>query len=182
MQIDGRVAAVTDGSRLGGAAAADFGTLVAPLIPQALRWASAMLQDPHRAEDVVQEAATRAWRRLDTLRDPAQPGPWFFAIVSNQCRSNIRRSSREALLARLWLYHQAPAPEPDIERTAVQSALLSLGFEHRRVLILHYYLDLTLEDVAKLTGTNVGTVKSRLHRGIAKLRVRLDPAGTWEDD
>ena len=68
-----------------------FEELLRPLIDPAYRFACVMLSDPAAAEDVVQEAAVKAWRKLDQLRDGYDPQPWFLGIVANQCRS-LRRA------------------------------------------------------------------------------------------
>jgi len=57
----------------------------------------------------------------------------------------------------------------------VRSALRKLSPEHREVLVLHYYLDLPLDEVAAIAGIPIGTVKSRINRGIAAMRLFFEP-------
>src|SRR3989442_7847088 len=64
-----------------------FDQLVGPLIDQAFRLAYGMLHDRQAAEDAVQEAAVRSWRKLNNLRPGTDMRPWFLAIVANQCRT-----------------------------------------------------------------------------------------------
>src|SRR5260221_9537209 len=70
---------------------AAFGNLLRPAIEPAARLAYGMLLDRTEAEDVVQEAAIKAWRRLGNLRAGADFAPWFLGIVANQCRT-VRRT------------------------------------------------------------------------------------------
>src|SRR5260370_26661820 len=65
--------------------------LLEPLVRPATRLAFAMLHDRSEAEDVFQEAALRAWRRLENLREGSAFQPWFMGIVANQCRE-VRRT------------------------------------------------------------------------------------------
>jgi RNA polymerase sigma-70 factor (ECF subfamily) len=95
-------------------------------------------------------------------------------IVANQCRS-VRR-------ARWWsvLKLAAPdVPDPDVEDVIVRGAdvrraLRQLPNDRLEALVLHYYLDLPLEEVAAVTGVPLGTVKSRIHRAIAQLRPAIE--------
>src|ERR1700681_2933632 len=69
---------------------AAFDELVGPLIDQAFRLAFGMLHDREGAEDAVQEAAVRSWKKLGNLRPGTEMRPWFLAIVANQCRTAAR--------------------------------------------------------------------------------------------
>lgn len=152
-----------------------FDDLVGPLIDQAFRLAVGMLHDRAAAEDAVQEAAVRAWRKLNHLRPGTSLRPWFLGIVANQCRTAIR--------GRWWSVLRVDNPdmlvgvgfEDSIVRGAdLRAALLRLAPDQREALVLHYYLDLPLEEIAAIAGVPLGTVKSRLSRGIAALRPHFE--------
>jgi RNA polymerase sigma-70 factor (ECF subfamily) len=138
------------------------------------RLAFGMLHNREAAEDAVQEAVLNVWRKLDRLRPGSRLQPWFLGIVANQCRS-VRR-------ARWWsvLKLAAPdVPDPDVEDVIVRGAdvrraLRQLPNDRLEALVLHYYLDLPLEEVAAVTGVPLGTVKSRIHRAIAQLRPAIE--------
>lgn len=154
---------------------AAFDELVGPLIGQAFRLAFGMLHDRGSAEDAVQDAAVRAWRKLSNLRPDAPLRPWFLAIVANQCRTAMR--GRWWSVVRVDRIEQSPAAdfEDRIVRGAdLRAALRKLAVDHREVLVLRYYLDLPLEEVAAITGVPVGTVKSRINRGLAAMRPHFD--------
>src|SRR6266849_6192382 len=69
-----------------------FATLIEPLLDPAFRLAAVMLADRGAAEDAVQEASIKAWRKLKQLRgDPGSLKPWFLSIVANECRMTRRR-------------------------------------------------------------------------------------------
>ena len=148
-----------------------FDELVGPHIDKAFRLAFGMLHDREAAEDAVQEATLRAWRKLGNLRPGTPMRPWFLGITANQCRTTLR--------GRWWSVLRLegqPAPsggtfEDRIVRGHdVRAALRKLPTDQREALVLHYYLDLPLHEVAAIAGIPVGTVKSRMNRGIAAMR------------
>ena len=153
-----------------------YDELVGPLLEQAFRLAYGMLHDRSAAEDAVQEAATRAWRKLDHLRDGTEMRPWFLAIVANQCRNTARGKWWSVLRLDKTPAASASDFEDQVATGAdLRHALRQLSPEHREVLVLHYYLDLPLDEVAKIAGLPLGTVKSRINRGVAALRSLLLP-------
>ena len=151
-----------------------FDLLVGPLIEPAYRLAFGMLHDREAAEDAVQEATFKAWTRLENVRPGWSIRPWFFGIVANQCRT-IRRGRWWSVvkIAAPWL--AMPSPEDQVVRGAdVRRALRALPADRLLVLVLHYYLHLSMEEVAAIVGAPVGTVKSRMHRAFAQLRPLVD--------
>jgi RNA polymerase sigma-70 factor (ECF subfamily) len=154
---------------------AAFDELVGPLVGQAFRLAFGMLHDRGSAEDAVQDAAVRAWRKLSNLRPDTPLRPWFLAIVANQCRTAMR--GRWWSVVRVDRIEQSAGTgfEDRIVRGAdLRAALRKLAVDHREVLVLRYYLDLPLEEVAAITGVPIGTVKSRINRGLAAMRPHFD--------
>src|SRR3989441_8678643 len=69
---------------------AAFTALLRPLLEPAYRLATGMLQDRQLAEDAGQEAAGKAWREINPLREGSERGPWFLGIVANECRTTQR--------------------------------------------------------------------------------------------
>lgn len=170
---------VADGDLVSRAKAGDrsaFDQLVGPLVDQAFRLAYGMLHDRQAAEDAVQEAAMRSWRKLNNLRPGTEMRPWFLAIVANQCRTTARGRWWSVLRLDVLPASSGAAFEDDIARGAdMRAALRKLTPEHREVLVLHYYLDLSLQEIATIAGIPVGTAKSRINRGIAALRPFFEP-------
>lgn len=152
-----------------------FDGLVGPLIDIGFRLAYGMLHDREAAEDVVQEASVKAWRRLGNLRPGTEPRPWFLAIVANQCRTAMR--GRWWSVLRLEAAPRAAGPgfEDRIVRGAdLRAALRRLAPDQREALVLRYYLDLQLAEVAAIAGVPVGTIKSRVNRGLAALKPHFE--------
>lgn len=130
-----------------------------------------MLHDREAAEDAVQEAAVRSWRKLGNLRPGMPMRPWFLAIVANQCRTTTRGRWWSVLRLDSPVTQSSAAFEDRIVRGQdVRAALRRLPVDQREVIVLHYYLDLPLHEVAAIAGVPVGTVKSRMNRGIAAMK------------
>lgn len=152
-----------------------FDELVGPLVNQAFRLAFGMLHDRASSEDAVQEAAVRAWRKLSNLRPGSPLRPWFLAIVANQCRTTLRSRWWSVIRVDELERSDPTGFEDRIVRGAdLRAALRKLATDQREVLVLRYYLDLPLEEVASITGVPVGTVKSRINRGLAAMRPHFD--------
>ena len=151
-----------------------FELLLEPLLEHGYRLACAMLHDHSAAEDAVQEAAFRAWRKVAQLRDPIDMRPWFLTIVANQCRS-VRRG-------RWWSVVRLPSLDragADFETSSVEIAdlqrgLANLSAEDRLPLFLHFYLDLPLEEVGAVLGLSAAGAKTRVYRAARKLRPGLE--------
>jgi RNA polymerase sigma factor (sigma-70 family) len=152
-----------------------FDELVGPLVDQAFRLAFGMLHDREAAEDAVQEATVRTWRKLGNLRPGTEIRPWFLAIVANQCRTVARGRWWSVLRLEGAAGTAGTGFEDRIVRGAdLRAALRKLALDQREALVLRYYLDLPLEEVAAITGVPVGTVKSRINRGLAAMRPHFE--------
>jgi RNA polymerase sigma-70 factor (ECF subfamily) len=143
---------------------------------RAYRLAGLILGDSADAEDAVQDALLRAWRSAYSLRDPADFEPWFDRILVNGCRDRLRRRRTIRFVA-LGADDERPLAidpfEAILDGDVLLSGLRALGPDERIVVVLHYWADLRLEDVAARLGWPLGTVKSRLHRALVTLRTYL---------
>jgi len=149
---------------------AAFTSLLRPLLEPAYRLAVGMLQDRQLAEDAVQEAAVKAWRKHQQLREGSEMRPWFLGIVANECRTTRR--------SRWWSVLKIDADRPSAqapEEKAVlgldlRNALKRLRPQQRLVVVLYFYLDLPLEEIAAITNASFAAVRGRLYRGIRALK------------
>jgi RNA polymerase sigma-70 factor, ECF subfamily len=142
-------------------------------------YAEKMLGDHGLAEDVVQETLVRAWRNTDRLlaMDGSLRG-WLFTVTRHLVVDWVRKphTRKEAMGA---TYHDPAAVEKEIE--AVHDAMVTrpslrlLSPEHRAVLVHIYLCDRTIKETAAILGVPAGTVKSRQHNALRKLRRALQP-------
>ena len=159
---------------VGGSVAGDpesFSRLIEPLLDPAYRLAAVMLNDRPAAEDAVQEAAIKAWRKVKQLRgDAGALRPWFLSIVANECR--MARRTRWWSVVRMPDVATTPAEEREVH-TDLHRALLRLSPDDRLPLVLHFYLDLPLGELARTLGTSTSAAKSRVYRAAKRLRADL---------
>ena len=140
------------------------------------RTAAYVLGDRTEAEDAVQEALVLAWRGWPKLRDAARFEAWFDRILVNVCYERLRGRKRAPSEA---LAPDAPVSGRDpfaagLARDAVSRALHSLTPEQRIVVVLRYWRDLSIEEIAERVRIPSGTVRSRLHYALRTLRSELD--------
>jgi RNA polymerase sigma-70 factor (ECF subfamily) len=134
----------------------------------AYRYAS----NPSEAEDIAQDALLRAWRRRSTLRDAERRNQWLAAIVRNEAFRQHARV-RPDLSATLELREGEEDAQvlAAVELADLHAALRELSERDRQLLELRYEEDLTQAAIARRLGIPEGTVKVRLHRARAKLRL-----------
>lgn len=144
--------------------------------------AALILRDPDRAHDAVQEALLGAWRGLSALRDPNAWEPWVNRLTVRACYVAAKQQRRRSLVElpaspNLELPAAHDASAAFAERDQMDRELGALPIDQRAVIVLHFYADLPLTEVAMVLGIPTGTAKSRLHRGLETLRttIAVDP-------
>jgi len=156
---------------------------VAACQPPVYRLALSVLDDPDEACEAAQEALVAALARLGSYRGDSAFTTWLFAIALNVCRGRLRkRRARERLtksLQALWLLKAGG--DPGVEERALRderdaalwAALGRLDEKLRLPLILRYYHDLPVDEIARLLRLKPGTVASRLFTARERLRQAL---------
>jgi len=164
---------------LGLAASGDkaaFESLIAQREGRLYGLAVALLGSPHDAADALQSAVLQAYRSLPRLRRPESFDAWLRQIVVNEARALLRRRQRESP-GRTPEPAGDTAPDPRLsaieQRCDIAAALAALPAETRLTLVLRFYEDLPLREVARLTRAPLGTVKSRLHYGLKQLQAMM---------
>ena len=155
----------------GAAGERDFGDVLKPMIEPAFRLAFAMLHDPQAAEDAVQEASCTAWRKVAKLDDPGRLRAWFLGVVANKCR-NARRGKWRADVT-LGLPEELSVvsnEERSLQGADLRRAVGRLKHEDRPVVVLFFYLDMPLDEVAAAAGNSVAATRARLYRSVRRLR------------
>lgn len=148
-----------------------FADLLKPLIEPGFRLALAMLHDSHAAEDAVQEASFTAWRKLGSMHDQGRLRPWFLGVVANKCR-NTRRNRWSAGVD-LGVPDEVSVvsdEERSVSGADLRRAIARLGHDDRLAVVLYFYLDMPLDEVAAVAGSTVGATRARLYRAVKKLR------------
>jgi RNA polymerase sigma-70 factor, ECF subfamily len=165
-----------------------FCLLIAPLQTRLLRQAAALAGDLSLAEDLVSETLVEAWKSLSRYNETCQLSTWLYSILLHRYQKSARRArSRPVALAWLSLFEarevcekheHLSSPEASPSEAASQNETFAqlrqcielLPERHARVILLRFFEDASLTDMAAVLGCSVGTVKSRLHHALEKLR------------
>jgi RNA polymerase sigma-70 factor (ECF subfamily) len=153
-----------------------FGQLAADYADRLFAVAARILRDPDAAGDVLQVVLVDIWRDLPTLRDPDRFEAWAHRLVINRCRAHFRLARRQPMTLGLVPGDRSvgDAQVSVGNRDELERAFARLSAEQRAVLVLTYYRDLSLGQVAESLGVSVGTVKSRLFAARRAMRAALD--------
>ena len=135
--------------------------------------------DEQLALDIVQESIYKALTKYKTLKQPEYMQTWFYRILINQCISAIRRQRFMHPLSTVAnevkhtdYYH--------LDELNLHKKLNTLPTKIKAVIILHYFEQLTLQEISEITNTNLSTVKSRLYKGLSLLRLTFEKEGIYE--
>jgi RNA polymerase sigma-70 factor (ECF subfamily) len=158
--------------------AAAFARLADDHLDVAYRLARAILRDPSEAQDATHDALLQAWRKWSTLRDPSQFEHWFDRILVNICRNRLHHAARwqaRDISTELVMASGDPFGQTD-DRDVLGHAIATLSPDHRVVVALRYYRDLSVDAIATRLGIPGGTVQSRLHYALEHLHHVIDGA------
>ena len=144
-----------------------------------------ILRDPDRAKDAVQETLVLAWRDVPRLRDPDRWDAWLHRILVRACLRELRRNRRGPIqveLSTIDLPSVIDHTSGVVTRDEIERGFRRLDDDLRVVVVLHYYLDLSLVEVAERVGIPLGTAKSRLNRALVSMRRLLGAADRLDAD
>lgn len=165
-----------------------FCRLIEPLQTRLLRQAAALSGDLGIAEDIVSETLVEAWKSLARYDGSCRLSTWLYAILLHRHQKWVRRakcrpitlsgmpvSDRDELVARQENVPSSdPSPAEDAARNEASARMREcierLPEKHRQILLLRFFEDASLPDMAQVLGCPVGTVKSRLYHALEKLR------------
>jgi RNA polymerase sigma-70 factor (ECF subfamily) len=177
-----------------------FCRLTEPLQSRLLRQAAALSGDLSTAEDLVSETLVEAWNSLARYDESCRFSTWLYAILLHRHQKWRRRArSRPVPLAWMPYFERAnllerqenvPAPDPSPAEDAARNettaclreCIARLPEKYRQILLLRFFEDASLPDMARVLGCPLGTVKSRLHHALEKLRkIRMNLPETTGD-
>jgi len=143
---------------------------------------SSILRDPDEASDVAQEAFLQAYRSLAGYRGDGTFGAWVGRIATRMAVQRVEAARRRPATADLRDDIRADDAQLDPERsfmnaenaTALRAAVERLPADQREVVTLRFFKEMPIEQIAAVTNAPIGTVKSRLHRALERLRSQGD--------
>lgn len=138
--------------------------------------ALSLLKDAHEAQDVTQDTFVKVWENAPGYRAQGSPMAWILTIARNLARMHLRKSGRQVgLEEEEW--NAIPADAPSVtpeDRQLLQEALAALREEERRIILLHAVTGLKHREIASLLELPLATVLSKYHRGLKKLKARME--------
>jgi RNA polymerase sigma-70 factor (ECF subfamily) len=156
----------------------NFARLLETEIPRLRRYARALTRDGSRADDLVQSCLVRAVAKQHLWQPGSDLRAWLFTILHNQHVNDVRRSVREGVT--VPVEDVAPVltslsnAGPSLQLRDLERAMARLPEEQRQVILLVGLEGMSYEEVAKILGIPIGTVRSRLSRGRDMLRELMD--------
>lgn len=167
--------------------AESFSQLVLAYERKMINYAFRMLHDQADAEDAAQETFLRAYRKLNTFNGDAAFSTWLYTILNNICLDTLRKRKRTGEHTHVSIHQNNADDEYEIQiedsspgpydsyrkkaaMKALEAALEQISDEHRAVIVMRDINGLEYDEIAKITGTSLGTVKSRISRARLALR------------
>lgn len=149
--------------------------MLLPLEGYLRRMAGAILGDPHEAQDALQEALLSALVARDQLRDTRFFKPWLKKIVAHQCGRHLKKRAQIVPIGRSdsYIFDKSVCPGEDL---LIWEVVAGLPQHLGQIVTLRYAGDLKQTEIADLLEIPVGTVKSRLHTALTRLRELMDDA------
>lgn len=169
-----------------------FSKLILPYEKKMLNFAFRILRDPQEAEDAVQDALLKAYRKIDSFTGDGAFSTWLFTILNHICLDIIRKKKRHGEHKHVSLHQEsrdedsfevqiedtAPGPDEVFRRKkameAVSEAIGELSEEHRIMIVLRDVQGMDYDEIVRITGLSPGTVKSRINRARLALRKILE--------
>jgi RNA polymerase sigma-70 factor (ECF subfamily) len=153
-----------------------FDVIMSGVVDRLFAVARLILRDADRAEDAVQETLVACWRDLPSLRDPDRFDAWLHRLLVNHVNDEFKRGRRQAATIAVLRVEpaQSDASAAVATRDELQRGFQRLSLDHRTVIVLRFYLGLSIEETAVTLGIPAGTAKSRLHYATEAMRLALE--------
>jgi RNA polymerase sigma factor (sigma-70 family) len=134
------------------------------------------LRNEADALEMLQEATCRAWIKRKSLKDPERFAPWIIRILINCCMDELKRRKR-IVTPEPQRFENGIMELASDRKLDMEQALDHVKPKYRQVLVLKYYRDMTLSDIAEIMGKPEGTIKTWLNKGLKQLRDKMKRKG-----
>nr|WP_317852017.1 sigma-70 family RNA polymerase sigma factor [Paraclostridium sp. AKS73] len=124
------------------------------------------------ALDIVHDSICKALSKLDSLKDEEAIKPWFYKILINSSIDYIRKNSKYVTLEEELLFDERNSNDTytDID---LQRALEKLPEEYRVIIVLRYFEDMKIDEIANVLSQNTNTIKTKLYTGLRRLKMKI---------
>ncbi|MGL5754464.1 MAG: RNA polymerase sigma factor [Paraclostridium sp.] len=124
------------------------------------------------ALDIVHDAICKALSKIDSLKDIEVVKPWFYKILINSAIDYIRKNNKYVSITEEEVINEYKVEDvySDID---LKRALDRLPQEYKSIIVLRYFEDMKIEDIANVLSENTNTVKTRLYKGLRRLKIKI---------
>lgn len=137
------------------------------------RLAYSYVKNVDDAMDIVQESIYKAFSSINSLREPSYMKTWFYRIVVNTSLDFIRKRKKMVVVDEEVISSFDSGAVDIYPNIDLQKALDDLPDNYRSIIVLRFFEDLPIKEVAEILGENVNTVKTRLYKSLEKLRIKI---------
>jgi RNA polymerase sigma-70 factor (ECF subfamily) len=138
------------------------------------RLAYSYVRNADDALDIVQESIFKALSSIASLKEPNYIKTWFYRIVVNTSLDFLRKQKKLVIVEEETLCSLDLGDIDDYQDVDLQTALDALPDNYRSIVILKYFEDLKIEEIAEILNENVNTVKTRLYKSLKVLRMKIE--------
>lgn len=138
------------------------------------RLAFSYVKNTDDALDIVQESICKAISTLDTLKTPSYLKTWFYRILVNTSIDFLRKRKKLMVVDDITASNFNLSKVDDYEDIDLQRALEELPVQYRSVVVLRFFEDLKIEEIAVILDENVNTIKTRLYKALELLRIKMN--------
>lgn len=151
-----------------------FSKIVKKMMKPIIAMTYKMTQNIDSAQDLAQDTFVSVWQNIANFRGEAKFENWIYRIATNKCLNHLKKEGKNIALDNHELIYSTNDPSKEILKRELKENILTfmaqLPQQQRIVFELHFYKELTFENIAQLTGKALGTVKTLYREAIAKLR------------
>ncbi|OEI75040.1 RNA polymerase subunit sigma-70 [Bacillus subtilis] len=137
------------------------------------RLAFSYVKNQDDALDIVQESIKKALSSVETIRNPETIKSWFYKILVRTAIDFLRKQKKIRVMDDETIEFLSKGKEDHYKDTDLHEALDELPYRYKTIIILRFFEDLKLEEIAEITGENTNTVKTRLYRALKLMRIQL---------
>ena len=142
-------------------------------IDDAFRFAYTYTKNREDAEDVVSESIIKALKSIGSLRDATRIKPWFYKIIVNTSLTFIKRKSKVNYVD-YEILEETNGKEDDYSGLTFESMVKKLDDRYKSVIVLRFFENMQIKEIAEILSLNENTVKTRLYKGLKLLKMDLE--------
>ncbi|QUG43276.1 sigma-70 family RNA polymerase sigma factor [Psychrobacillus sp. INOP01] len=138
------------------------------------RLAFSYVKNKESALDIIQDSIMKALKSIDSLEQTGYLKTWFYRILINTSIDFIHKNKRIVVVEDEVLDFHLPSSEMEVPDIDLYEAIDNLAPEQKTLIILRFFEDIKIEDIAKMLGVNQNTIKTRLYATLRKLRTNME--------